>query len=38
VSRSRSSRIDPELIAQVINVELHELRDVVISLLRELRG
>lgn len=30
--------IDPELIAQVINVQLHELRDVVTSLLGELRG
>jgi uncharacterized protein with HEPN domain len=30
--------IDPELIAQVINVQLHELRDVVIALLGELRG
>jgi uncharacterized protein with HEPN domain len=30
--------IDPELTAQVINVQLHELRDVVIALLAELRG
>jgi uncharacterized protein with HEPN domain len=30
--------IDPELIAQVINVQPHDLRDVVIGLLRDLRS
>ncbi len=30
--------IDPELIAQVMNVQLHELRAAVIGLLRDLRA